>query len=308
MPLVTPLHPDGTPDLAGMRRVLAHCLAGGVDNVFVLGTNGEFQAFDVEETEGLIRAVGEMLRAMLPRVSPAGTERPHLLAGIGAPSLKEAVRRGKAAVRAGADALVACPPYYFIYRPDELCRFFLELADSLERPVIAYNSPRYTNNPLTAEIVRELARHPNIAGVKDSSGDDSLLASLIAISREAARQEGEFIVTQGAERKLLAGIRMGVHGITPGLANIAPGLCSKLWRLAGDASRSKEAEAIQERLNALAAIHTIRSGIAGTKAALAELGLCGPTPVAPFAPLDGEERRRVRRILEEAGLLDRAAV
>jgi 4-hydroxy-tetrahydrodipicolinate synthase len=272
-----------------MERLLDYVLAGGVHNVFVLGSNGEFPALGLSQLEQIVGLLRELLRAR-------SVYHP-LLVGIGAPSLGEALKRGRAAVGAGADALVACPPYYFIYSPEELQRYFLSLADALERPVILYNIPRYSNNPLTAGIVAALAGHPNIVGIKDSSGDEAQLKALLAIS---ARQAG-FGISQGAERRLCWAARLGVEGITPGLANVAPHLCVELWEAARGA-RPEVAECLQARLDALGRIHRIRSGVAGTKAALAELGLCGPTPAAPFVPLSRSEREEVRRILGSVGI------
>jgi 4-hydroxy-tetrahydrodipicolinate synthase len=291
VPLVTPLQADETIDADGMARLIDHVLSAEVNCLFVLGTNGEFQAFTDPEVGRLVSLVRGLLQKRGAKQS--------LLAGVSAPSLRAALARTKAAVQAGADALVACAPYYFIYQPQELVAYFSALADNAERPVILYNSPRYTKNPLTPDIVAELAEHPNIIGIKDSSGNDELLQAFIAI----ARNKADFFVSQGAEQRLAHGILLGADGITPGFANMAPHHCVALWEAAQTPHRLAEVEALQQQLTALSAVHRIRSGISGTKAVLAELGICGPTPIAPFMPLNTAERRQVRQILAALGIL-----
>jgi dihydrodipicolinate synthase/N-acetylneuraminate lyase len=292
VPLVTPLHTDETIDIEGMARLIDHVISGGVNSIFVLGTNGEFQAFNETETGYLVSIVRRLIDERAAQQS--------LMVGVSAPSLRSALARSKAAVQAGADVLVACAPYYFIYQPQELVAYFSALADAAERPLILYNSPRYTNNPLTPQIVSQLAEHPNIIGIKDSSGNDELLQAFIDI----ARDKDDFFVSQGAEQRLVSGVLLGADSITPGFANMAPQYCVALWEAAQDPLRIAEAEALQQRLIELSAVHRIRSGISGTKAVLAELGICGATPMAPFMPLDEAERCQVRHILVSSGIIN----
>jgi 4-hydroxy-tetrahydrodipicolinate synthase len=288
VPLVTPLTLEEQLDTAGLGRLIDYVLAGGVHNLFIYGTNGEFQAFGVSELESMTTITRQILMDRKANQT--------LLVGVGAASLRSAIERGRAAIRSGADALVACSPYYFIYSAQELEGYFLRLADQLDRPIILYNCPRYTNNPLTPAMVATLAKHPNIIGIKDSSGSHEQVMQLLAI----AAQHPGFLVSQGDESKLSWAVRMGAHGITPGLANVAPGICVQLWENA--MVNNGEADKAQTQLDQLRGIHRIRSGISGTKAALAELGLIGPNPVAPFTLLDAAERRVLREILALSGI------
>lgn len=291
MPLATPLTPQEQLDINGLRQLLRHVVVGGVNNIFLLGSNGEFPAFDVAFLQSFVsttRSILTELKAACP-----------LLIGIGAPSLREAIKRGQAAVDAGADAVVACAPYYFIYNRDDLRHFFVRVADSLSCPVVMYNIPRYTNNPIDLELAATLAQHPNIVGIKDSSQDKAYFQGLL----EIAAMQPRFAVSQGVVSQAHWAITIGAHGITPGIANIAPRACADLWSASKDPDRQEVAAKLQQWLLDLCAIYRIRSGVAGSKAALAELGICGATPAGPYQALSLTEREQVRAILRRAGLI-----
>jgi 4-hydroxy-tetrahydrodipicolinate synthase len=287
VPLATPMRQDGTPDLAALPRVIDYILAGGVNSLFLLGGNGEHVAVYTEEIEQIVDTAHRHLAAQGKRAEVP------ILCGTGGASTREALRRGEAALRGGADALVVLPPFYFIHRPEELVDHYRMIA-RLGAPMVAYNIPRYTNNPLTLEVVRELLNIPQFIGIKDSSSDDEYFTSLLQLVKERE----DVGVSQGAERRLLWALQMGATGITPGLANIAPRLCAEIYR----EPAGKAAERYQRLLDDLAAIQRIRSGIAGTKGALHLLGVCQPYPAPPFRPLTEEELQEVARLLTAAGL------
>ncbi len=290
VPLVTPLTIAQEIDHRSLLRMIDHVVAGGVHNIFLFGSNGEFSAFGVEELAECVATA----RKHLDHIHASQ----HLFVGIGSSSPRDTLARAHAARAAGADALVACPPFYFIYKPDEIIGYFRHLGDALDIPLILYNIPRYTQNPLTPEMVAELASHPRIIGIKDSSGDENQILALLEISR----QHPHFAVNQGNEAKLLWALSRQVHGITPGLANIVPSLCVDLWQACAEGRSEDAALAIQQRLLLLTGIHAIRSGIGGTKAALALLGLCEPIPAKPFIPLNAAETKLVADIMSQVGL------
>ena len=292
VPLVTPLKVDGSPDLDALPRLINHVLRGGVDALFLLGSNGENTNVHAEEIGPLVRAAADCLRSLGKR------EAVPLLCGTGGVSTREAVKRGEAALAAGADALVCLAPFYFIHSDDELVAHFQAVA-KLGAPLIVYNIPRYTQNPLTVDVFQALFEMPNVIGVKDSSGDDALFSQIVRLAKE---REG-VAVSQGAERRLAWALAHGASGITPGLANVAPWLCAELFKAAAS-GRSDDAARLQERLDQLGAIHRLRSGIAGTKGALSVLGVCPRYVSPPFLPLSDDELAVVEQILMTCGLID----
>ncbi len=283
-PVVTGFTDGGAPDPAVTDGLLAHLAGGGIDSLMLFGSNGEGVAVETTDIEGYATRIGARWRGLVG----AGAT---LLVVVTAPATRMALDRARAALAGGADALVVSAPYYYRYTDPELLDHFTAV-DRLGAPWVAYNIPRYTGNPLSVDLVAALAELPNCIGVKDSSGDFTLLSSFIAV---AAGRPG-FAVSQGAESALVAGLRAGAAGITPGLANLAPVACRALFDAvaAGDLARAEE---LQQGLNALADIHSVRPGIAATKAALGLIGVADVRPAEPFRPFEVAESEQLRAIL-----------
>jgi 4-hydroxy-tetrahydrodipicolinate synthase len=258
----------GVPSAAAAEPLLSAMADCGVRRLMLLGSNGEGPLIPYDVTGAYVGGVVERWRALVPdgvimvNVTAAGTQ--------------EAGRRAADAAAAGADALVSSPPTFFRHRDDEVVAHFAALGVH-GLPVVAYNTPRST--PLNRSIVEGLLELPHLIGVKDSSGDPATLALLISAARPG------FQVSQGDEHHLTDALRAGAHGITPGIANLAP-------RLALDLFTTRDDQA-QQAVNALTAIHQIRPGIPAVKAILHTRGLCPPHASPPLAPCTPTELRNL---------------
>ncbi len=283
-PVVTGFTTDGTPDPEATDGLLAHLAAGGIESLMLFGSNGEGVAVETADIRGYLTRTAQRWRELVGANAS-------VLVTVTAPSTRMAVERAREALAGGADALVVSAPYYYRYTDVELLQHFRRI-DALGAAWVAYNIPRYTGNPLSVDLVTRLAELPHCAGIKDSSGDFGLLQAFAAISRSRP----SFGVSQGAESALVAGLQAGAVGITPGLANLAPGACRALFdaTVTGDTARAAR---LQEELNRLATLHSIRPGIAATKAALALLHLADVRPAEPFRPFDADETERLAAIL-----------
>lgn len=288
-PIVTPLDADGRPDAAGAHALLADLAAAGVDGLLILGTNGEGPAFDAESSAEFAAAVATRWRAL---TDGAGRV---FVAVFGSGTAETLTRITALTRQVTPDALVVPPPHYFRYTDAELTAYFREIAGQAGVPVALYNAPRYTGNLLTGPLLADLARLPNVVGLKDSSGD----AEIVAAALEIAERLPGFGVSQGDEKRLAWALERGAVGITPGLANIAPAPCVELAAAVarGDAAT---AQARQADLNVLAGMHAIRPGVACMKAALALVGRSAPAPAAPMAGYDQDEFARLRAFLADA--------
>jgi 4-hydroxy-tetrahydrodipicolinate synthase len=293
-PIVTPMDERGevVPDAAG--ALLARLAAAGVDALLLAGSTGEGHALDAVSLAALTGSVSTVWRTET-------SGRGRVFVNVSAPSTAEALRRAEAVADHAPDAVVLSPPYYFIHTEAELVAHY-EAAGSLGMPVIAYNVPRYTSNPLTRPVLAELVRMPWMVGIKDSSGDRELLADTCAL---AAGSDGRFTVSQGDEGSLDAGLRLGAQGIVPGVANLAARRCVELYR-ATQAGDWDEAARAQEDLRRVARIHQVRRGVVSMKAALSLLGIVPPHVSAPFLPLTADEMARLETVLGDARpVLDR---
>ena len=285
-PAVTPFDAAGAVDEGAFRgNVRAH-LRAGLAGVLVCGSSGEAALLDDDERARLVA----LARAEVP------AER-WLLAGVGGESTRGTIARARAAAAAGADAVLVVAPHYYARRMDEraLAAHFAAVADASPVPVLLYNIPVYAHLVLSPELVRRLAEHPNVHGMKDSAGDVPVLAGYLA-----AQGDG-FRVLTGHAGTLVQAARLGVSGGILAAALFAPALALATWA-AATGTDAAAAGALQSRLLPLARDVVAAMGPAGLKAAMREVGLDGGVPRAPLLALDADEEARVRAALAAAGV------
>lgn len=280
-PITTPFD-SATGDVAPvyLRQNVSRLVAAGLDGVAVAGSTGEAALLDVEEQR---RMVG-WVRDVLP-------DQRWLLAGTGAESTRQAVLLTRAAAAEGADAVLVRPPGYFsaAVSPASLADYYRAVADASSVPVLLYHVPKYTHLPIAPGLVRQLAAHPNIVGIKDSSGDVKNLAAF----RDAAPAWSVFV---GGGSLLYAALELGCDGGILAVACFAAALCAEIlaaFRL-GDRARAGR---LQERLAPLDREVVGKLGPAGVKAAMDAVGLYGGPVRAPLAPVVAADRERVARLV-----------
>ncbi|MCA9267798.1 MAG: dihydrodipicolinate synthase family protein [Planctomycetales bacterium] len=294
VPLVTPLVDDAALDDVAMARLVDHVIAGGVDALFVLGTTGEGPSLP-HATRA--EALGVVCDAAARRVP--------VLACISDTSLAGAVDLAMLAQDAGADAVVAAPPYYFPPTQAELALYFEQLAEEVGMPMLLYNMPGLTKVALEVDTLARLTEVENIVGVKDSSGDLDYFGRVVAL--RARRPDWSIFI--GPEHLLPEAIAAGAQGGVHGGANIVPELFAELYRalVAGDQRRAADA---QLRVAALQAIYDVGSDpgrfAKATKCAASILGLCDDAMAPPLAALPPEARRHIARVLAGLGLAEPA--
>lgn len=289
-PATTPFDPvTGDVDIVAFRRNARTWLEAPLSGLVLFGSTGEGLLLDEDERVRALDAVREA----------AGTER-LLLAGTGAESTRTAIRLTRAAARAGADAVLVQPPGYYRPQltPEALRDHYTAVADASPVPVILYQvPPAYTGADLQAGLVAELANHPNIVGIKDSTGDLKALGALVETCSR------DFAVLVGSGAVLYGALEVGACGGILAVAVLAPHAACELYQLkmAGD---EPGAGRIQERLAPLHRAVVAGLGVPGIKVALDLLGLAGGPPRPPLKPLRDRERPAVREALHAAGLLE----
>ncbi len=286
-PLPTPFGDDGEIDLAVLGRNLERWNVHALSGYVVLGSNGEAPLLDDHERVRLVEAV----RAAVP-----GDRR--LVAGAGAESTRRTIVLARAAASAGADAVLVVTPHYYggAMTPDLLVRHFHEVAEASPVPVIAYNVPRNTHLDMDVATIARLAGHPNLVGLKDSSGNVAKLADVVR------RCRGDFAVLVGSGGVLLPALTVGAVGGIVALALVAPRECLEIVSLVGRGDIARAAD-IQRRLVPVNDAVTVRYGVAGLKAALELLGWEGGRVRPPLGDLSAEARAALKATLVEADLL-----
>jgi 4-hydroxy-2-oxoglutarate aldolase len=287
-PVPTFFHEDESLDLEALREHIARLREHGIANIVALGSNGEAVHLDREERRAVIAAIREA----------AGAEA-QVLAGAGALSTRETLALCTLAAEAGGDVALILPPHHYRSRMDStaLRGHYLAVADASPLPVMIYNMPANSAGvDLDADTIITLSAHPNIIGVKDSSGSVTKLAEVAAGAREG------FAVLAGSAGFLLPALVVGAVGAIAALANIAPAECLHLMQLY-DEGKLAEARALQARLIPVNTAVTSGYGIAGLKVALQFVAHYGGEPRRPLAALGEGERVRLRALLAQADLL-----
>jgi 4-hydroxy-2-oxoglutarate aldolase len=288
-PIPTPFDARGELDLAALRDNVARWNDTGLAGYVVLGTNGEAALLDEAESLAAIGAVRDAMASGM-----------RLIAGAGRDSTRATIAACRAAADAGAEAVLAITPWYYknAMTGPALRRHYETVAEGSPVPVLLYNMPANTGVNIPVPTVAELAAHPNIAGIKDSSGD---IGQLSAILRSVP---AGFVVMAGNAGAFLPGMLLGAQGGILALANVAPRETAALYQAARD-GRLDRARALHDRLMPVATAVTRTYGIGGLKAAMDMLGYAGGQPRLPLLPPSEEALRELRGILERAELLRR---
>jgi 4-hydroxy-2-oxoglutarate aldolase len=266
-PIATPFTDDEI-DLDGMRSNVTKWMKTGLAGVLVLGSNGEAPMLDADESFRVASAAREGV--------PAGKT---LIVGAGEESTHSTIAAVKRAAKAGADIVLVRTPCYFKNQmtTDLFVRHFIAVADASPVPVLPYNVPVFTGVKMAAEAVATLSSHPNIPGMKDSSGDLTQIADLVTLTPPT------FTVLVGSAPTLYPSLCVGALGGIVGAACVIPDLMVQLYDLAR-AGRHAEALVIQRRITPLAKSVTSTFGAAGLKAAMDLVGYVGGAPRRPLAP------------------------
>jgi 4-hydroxy-tetrahydrodipicolinate synthase len=286
-PVVTPFQPDESLDLPRLKSHIDDQLAAGVHSIFVLGTTGEFYAQSESEKQAVAAAA----------VGHVGG-RAKVYVGTGAETTGEVIRLSKMAAKEGAAGVSVITPYFLKPTQGELLDHFRRVADAAGVPVILYNNPSTCAGlSIEPDTVAKLAEHPQIVGIKDSSGD---LQNTIELVKRA--QSDSFSVLIGRDTLILAGLMFGIRGAIPATCNIAPGLCVGIYESFrnGDMDAARK---FQERLSPVRLALTLGTGNGAVKEALALLGKpCGPNR-RPIGPLSDDKRATLKGVLQAAGLM-----
>jgi 4-hydroxy-2-oxoglutarate aldolase len=287
IPVPTPFRGDEVaPDrlAENLRRWNQTALRGYV----ILGSTGEFPLVAEDERDRLLAAA----REAVPRDR-------WLIAGTGADSTLHTIRRSRRAAELGADAVLVITPHYFtraFSRPEAQIRHYRAVADASPVPVLIYNFPLNTGINLEPETVARIAEHPNVRGIKDSSGHIPQCAQMLDLTPKS------FAVLVGAASALLPALAIGAAGGILALANIAPREFCDVYALAR-AGRWAEAREVAARMMVADRGIAGRYGIGGLKAALDLQGFYGGPCRAPLSTPDGDAIEEIKEVLATAGLL-----
>jgi 4-hydroxy-tetrahydrodipicolinate synthase len=283
--MVTPFREDHAVDLHGAQELAAWLVENGSDAVVVAGSTGESPTLTFKEKSELFRAVGEAIRG-----------RGKLICGTGTYSTAETLELTQAAEDADADGLLVVTPYYNKPPQRGLVAHFERIAEATELPLILYNIPGRTATRIEHETLLRLAAKPNIVAVKDSTGDFQAMSRLIAEAPDG------FEVYSGDDWATFGYVCLGAVGSVSVASHLVGGQIRQMIDLiqTGDIPAARK---IHEELSPLFNALFVTSNPIPLKAALEMVGRSCGEPRLPLVPATNEERTRVRKALEAAGLL-----
>ena len=286
-PIATPFDEKGNVAHAALAGNVARLSQTGISGVLVLGSNGEYPYLSEAEKREAVKTVA--------RATPDDMV---VMVGSGCESTRETIRLTNDCADMGAHAALVVTPCYYGGKmaPAALTDHYVQVADHATIPVLLYNVPKFTNINMDPAIVRELSRHPNIVGIKDSSGNVAQLGEILA------NVDDDFQVLVGSAGVLLAALSLGCPGGILALANVAPRECVQIQTLLTEGNLD-QARDLQLKMLPVNKAVTATFGIAGLKAAMDMLGYVGGAPRAPLLSLDQPSQDAVQKILETAGLL-----
>jgi 4-hydroxy-tetrahydrodipicolinate synthase len=283
--LVTPMTPDNHVDWSALTKLLDWHLEQGTHAIAAVGTTGESATLNVDEHLAVIKHVVSQVAGRIP-----------VIAGTGANSTSEAVELTEGAKSVGADACLLVTPYYNKPTQEGLYLHYEHLAKAVDIPQLLYNVPGRTAVDMQPEVVLELAKLPNIIGIKEATGDMVRAKAIIDGAPEG------FKVISGDDETAVELMLLGGHGNISVTANVVPSKLAQMCELAiaGDA---EPARAINDSLMTLHRAMFLEANPIPVKWALAEMAMISSGIRLPLTPLSTVYHEQVRTALRELNLI-----
>lgn len=286
VPAITPLTEDFKLDKTGVEKLFELFYSNSV-LPFILGTTGEASSLSVELKEKYIKRAGKLKKANTL-----------LYAGISSNAFAESVDLAKYAFDHGVDAVVATLPSYYELTHSQMKKYFTELADAINGPLIIYNIPATTHMSIPLVLINELSYHPNIVATKDSERSEERLRESLTLWKER-KDFSHFI---GWAARSVAALFSGSDGVVPSTGNLVPGIYSRMIEAVNKGDR-QEAYAMQEQSDAWGNLYqsgkTLGESLWALKYVMQQEGICQSHVMPPLQPLPFEQEEQLIKGLTE---------
>jgi len=282
--IVTPFK-DGRVDEKALRRLVDWQIASGTDAIVVCGTTGEAATLTYDEHFAVIDAAVEESAGRVP-----------VLAGAGSNATANAIKLGRQAKEAGADAQLQVTPYYNKPTQEGLYQHFRAIAEVVDLPMILYNVPGRTSVNLLPETTARLSNIDSIVGIKEASGD------LGQVREAIAKTPDDFALYSGDDAMNFDIYKAGGAGAISVTANVSPERVSAIWD-AHDGGDDDEAERLHKELAKLNKAMFIETNPIPAKTSLAVMGRIQEEFRLPLTPISEGNRRELKDVLKEYGLI-----
>ena len=281
--LVTPMTANGV-DYDAFEKLIEWQIEEGINALVIAGTSGEGSTLSDAEHKEVLRFAVEKINGRVP-----------VVAGTGSNDTAYAIELTKYACEIGCDAMLLVTPYYNKATQRGLIESFIAIADASTKPCILYNVPSRTGCNLTPASCAILAKHENIVGIKEASGNISQIAEIAALTN------GEFDIYSGNDDQIVPLMSLGGKGVISVVSNILPKktveMCDKFF--AGDLEGSRKIQ-----LDLLPLINSLFCEVnpIPAKAAVAAMGFGENIVRLPLTTMEPENEAKMRALMREQGL------
>ncbi|TMI06531.1 dihydrodipicolinate synthase family protein [Candidatus Bathyarchaeota archaeon] len=284
-PVPTPLTKQGRVDTGATRRLVDFHIESGIDGLLPLGTSGEFALFTREDREIMIKTVVDQADNRVP-----------VVAGVSDPSIENVLQLSLDAKKAGADAVIATPPYYFTTTDEGHYHHFKMISESIDLPLLIYNIPEWTHSFVTPDTVQRLADENLVVGMKHTEYNFLSLVRFLKVGRK------RLSIFTGSDALAYSSLEFGGSGGIIGSANVAPKVAGKIFDdfKKGDFKAARES---QEKLLPIIEALGVGKYPAALKEAMGLIGMPVGPMKAPLQALSAAEKRIVAGHLRRGGFL-----
>ena len=283
--LVTPFHESGSIDFDSFARLIDHQISSGVNAVCVCGTTGEASTLSMQEHAQLVEFCVDHVNG-----------RVKVIAGTGSNDTAVAIELSRLAQQIGADGLLIVTPYYNKTTQAGLIQHYKAIAEQTDLPIILYNVPSRTGVSFTADTYKELAQIPNINGVKEASGNLSLVTHTKALC------PSDFYIWSGNDDQVVPTMALGGKGVISVASNIIPEIMVQMSHFCLEGKFESAAE-LQIAYAALIDLLFIEVNPIPVKAAMKLFGICSGHLRLPLYPISSKNLKLLRSELERLELL-----
>ena len=283
--IVTPFNQDESINEDDLKKLMDFNIERGVSGIVPMGTTGESPTLNHDEHVRVIEIVCKHVGGRVP-----------IIAGTGSNSTKEALFMTSRAKDLGADASLQVAPYYNKPTQEGFYRHFKKIADEVDLPLIIYNIPGRTGKNIETDTIVELAKHPNIVGVKEASGNLPQMMDVIHRTPE------DFVVLSGDDNLTLPLMAAGGKGVISVASNIVPDRMSAMVK-AGLDGDFEEMRKIHYELLPFFKVEFIETNPIPIKTALAMKGMIKEVFRLPMCEMSGENKKKLKTVLKELKII-----
>lgn len=284
VPMVTPVTKEGDIDVKAVERIIDNFAKYNV-SALLMGTTGEGNSVAVEQGVKMIEAAAK-----------AAAGRITIYAGLAGNCVSEQMEAAKKFVAAGADVIAATLPCYYALTPEQMMKYYTDLADVLTIPLMLYNITITTHMSIPVDVIEKLSHHPNIVGLKDSEDNQERMEEILRLVAD----RDDFAYFCGCAANSAKALSLGADGIVPSVGNYLPKMYADLFD-AGVKGDTAAAEDLQQKTIEIGKINTagltLGQSLAGLKVIMKMIGLCDTFMLPPLTELDDDT---VKRIQEQA--------